>query len=54
MAFLRDAPQFTLRNASDILRAQGIPLDTGQWYRVAPHRHAMDGFFAAVLERAPG
>jgi 16S rRNA (cytosine967-C5)-methyltransferase len=53
MAFLRDAPQFALRNASDILRGQGIALDTGEWYRVVPHRHAMDGFFAAVLERAP-
>jgi 16S rRNA (cytosine967-C5)-methyltransferase len=52
MGFLHAAPQFALRNAGDVLRAQGIALDTGEWYRVSPHRHAMDGFFAAVMERA--
>jgi 16S rRNA (cytosine967-C5)-methyltransferase len=30
---------------------QGIELDTGDYLRVFPHTHAMDGFFAAVMER---
>lgn len=52
LAFLRDAPAFRLLNAGEILRAQGVGLEmTGDWFQVTPHRHAMDGFFAAVLER---
>jgi 16S rRNA (cytosine967-C5)-methyltransferase len=52
LAFLRESPQFVLQNASALLQAHGVALDTGEWFRVAPHRHGMDGFFAAVLERA--
>ena len=50
--FLQATPAFRPVDASAILRAQGIALDTGEWFRVNPHRHGMDGFFAAVLERS--
>lgn len=50
-SFLAAHPQFHLDNAGDILRAQGIALDTGAYFRVYPHTHQMDGFFAAVLVR---
>jgi 16S rRNA (cytosine967-C5)-methyltransferase len=50
-AFLAAHPQFALDDASGILRAQGIALDTGVYFRVCPHTHRMDGFFAAVLAR---
>jgi 16S rRNA (cytosine967-C5)-methyltransferase len=54
LAFLRDAPGFRLQNAGEILRAQGVGLEmTGDWFQVVPHRHGMDGFFAAVLQRSP-
>jgi 16S rRNA (cytosine967-C5)-methyltransferase len=49
--FLAAHPQFALDDASGILRAQGIALDTGVCFRVCPHSHQMDGFFAAVLAR---
>jgi 16S rRNA (cytosine967-C5)-methyltransferase len=50
-AFLATHPQFALDDAGGILRAQGIALDTGVYFRVCPHSHQMDGFFAAVLAR---
>jgi len=50
-AFLGAHPQFALDDASGILRAQGIALDTGVYFRVCPHTRQMDGFFAAVLAR---
>ena len=50
-AFLAAHPQFRLEHAGDILRAQGIALDTGETFQVYPHTHRMDGFFAAVLGR---
>jgi len=51
-AFLAANAAFTLKPAHEILAAQGIPLDTGRYFRVLPHTHAMDGFFAAVMERS--
>jgi 16S rRNA (cytosine967-C5)-methyltransferase len=51
--FLSAHPSFRLADCSAILREQHIALDTGQYFRVFPHTHGMDGFFAAVLEREP-
>jgi 16S rRNA (cytosine967-C5)-methyltransferase len=50
--FLARAPLFRLMPAREVLRSQGIELNTGDYFRVLPHTHGMDGFFAAVLERA--
>jgi 16S rRNA (cytosine967-C5)-methyltransferase len=49
--FMQAAPGFHVQHAGALLRAQGVALDTGEWFRVTPHEHHMDGFFAAVLER---
>jgi 16S rRNA (cytosine967-C5)-methyltransferase len=49
--FLGEHPAFHLTAPGEILLRQGIELDTGSYFRVLPHSHAMDGFFAAVLER---
>jgi 16S rRNA (cytosine967-C5)-methyltransferase len=51
-AFLAAHQQFSCDDASGILRAQGIALETGPHFRVYPHTHRMDGFFAAILTRA--
>ena len=53
--FLAAHPDFTLLSPSDILRKMEIVLDDDpkgdEYFRLSPHRHATDGFFAAVLER---
>jgi 16S rRNA (cytosine967-C5)-methyltransferase len=51
-AFLDANPRFTQFHCGEILRRQGIELDTGMYFRVFPHAHGMDAFFAGVLERA--
>jgi len=51
-AFLRKRPDYTRLHCGEILLQQGIRLDTGEYFQVYPHVHAMDGFFAAVLQRA--
>ena len=50
--FLGDQPQFAAIDCAAILREQRILLETGTFFRLLPHRHGTDGFFAAVLERA--
>jgi 16S rRNA (cytosine967-C5)-methyltransferase len=50
-AFLGEHPQFSLVPASDAFQAERIPLETGPYLELWPHRHATDGFFAALLER---
>jgi len=50
-AFLEAHPGFLPRHCGEIFRHHGIDLDTGPCYRVFPHLHGMDAFFAAVLER---
>jgi len=50
-AFLTAHPDFVLRPASEVLAQQYIPLDTGDYLQLYPHRHGCDGFFAAVLSR---
>lgn len=52
-AFLAAHPDFALTNALDLLRRQEIDLGgEGQMLQLLPDRHGMDGFFAAVMERA--
>lgn len=50
-AFLANNADFRLDNAQEILRAQQIEIDCGEYFQVFPHRHNTDGFFAAVLEK---
>jgi 16S rRNA (cytosine967-C5)-methyltransferase len=50
--FLERNPMFVLTPAHAVLKSQGIELDTGAYFRVLPHMHAMDGFFAAIMERS--
>ncbi|WP_323121024.1 RsmB/NOP family class I SAM-dependent RNA methyltransferase [Burkholderia alba] len=49
--FLADHPEFVLVPAGQVLADQRIELDMGDYLSLWPHRHATDGFFAAVLER---
>ncbi|MGE8491219.1 MAG: SAM-dependent methyltransferase, partial [Paraburkholderia nemoris] len=44
-------PDFALVPARDVLAEQRIELEMGDYLSLWPHRHATDGFFAAVLER---
>ena len=57
-AFLAEHPQFIVRRAAEILLSQDIKLPhwgpEDGFFRLMPHVHATDGFFAAVLERASG
>lgn len=50
-AFLDAHSEFQSLSCSYALRTQGIALDTGERFRVFPHVHEMDGFFAAVMEK---
>ena len=50
-AFLAAHPEFELHAASEVLAQQHLPLDTGKYFKLAPHVHGTDGFFAAVMER---
>lgn len=52
--FLTAHPQFEAEPAQALLAAQGVTIDCGERFRVLPHRHAMDGFFATVLKRRTG
>lgn len=49
--FLADHPNFALVPAGNVLAEQRIGLEMGEYLSLWPHRHATDGFFAAVLER---
>ncbi|MFH1496095.1 MAG: RsmB/NOP family class I SAM-dependent RNA methyltransferase [Pseudomonadota bacterium] len=50
-AFLAQHPEFKLLDASEILAAQHVALNTGKYLQLLPHVHGTDGFFAAVMER---
>lgn len=52
-AFLEAHPEFEQVSASELLAAQGVPLDTGARLSLRPDVHETDGFFAAVLVRRP-
>jgi 16S rRNA (cytosine967-C5)-methyltransferase len=52
-AFLAAHADFRLLDCAGILKQQHVGLDTGNCLRLSPARHGTDGFFAAVLKRAP-
>ncbi len=49
--FLATHSDFAPLSCAEILKAQGIPLDTGEHLRLFAHLHQTDGFFAAAFER---
>jgi 16S rRNA (cytosine967-C5)-methyltransferase len=49
--FLEAHPEFELLPAGEVLAAQKIDLEMGDYLALWPHRHATDGFFAAVMRR---
>jgi 16S rRNA (cytosine967-C5)-methyltransferase len=49
--FLVDHRDYRQVSCAEILRAQGVALDTGPNLRLFPHIHQTDGFFAAAFER---
>jgi 16S rRNA (cytosine967-C5)-methyltransferase len=49
--FVASHPQYAQMSCAEILRSQGIALDTGVNLRLFPHLHHTDGFFAAAFER---
>jgi 16S rRNA (cytosine967-C5)-methyltransferase len=51
-AFAAAEPEFRPLSCGELLAAQRIPLDTGERFRLSPHLHGTDGFFAAAFERA--
>lgn len=51
--FLEEHADFRSVPCDELLAQQRIALDTGEFLRLRPHVHGTDGFFAAVLERAP-
>jgi 16S rRNA (cytosine967-C5)-methyltransferase len=49
--FLGEHQEFTRIPANEVLAAQRIELDTGEYLQLNPATHGTDGFFAAVLEK---
>ncbi len=49
--FLAAHPGFRPISCAELLAAQNIGLDTGEYLRLYPHLHGTDGFFAAAFER---
>lgn len=49
--FLANNPHFVLRSAHEILLRQEIDVPCAAHFRLLPHRHGTDAFFAAVMER---
>ena len=50
-SFLATHQEFHRLSCNDLLRQQGIPVETGEDLHLFPHLHGTDGFYAAVLER---
>jgi 16S rRNA (cytosine967-C5)-methyltransferase len=50
-AFLAERGDFRALHCGELLRQQGIALDTGEFLKLLPHLHGTDGFFAAALTR---
>jgi 16S rRNA (cytosine967-C5)-methyltransferase len=53
-AFQAAQPEFAALHCGELLAEQRVALEAGQYLQLWPHRHATDGFFAAVFERAKG
>jgi 16S rRNA (cytosine967-C5)-methyltransferase len=51
--FLTAHPEFTLIPCSQVLTEQKISLEMGDYFKLMPHLHQTDGFFAAILQRNP-
>jgi 16S rRNA (cytosine967-C5)-methyltransferase len=51
--FLAEHSDFSILPAGEVLAAQRIPLQMGDYLEMNPVRHHTDGFFAAVLEKQP-
>jgi 16S rRNA (cytosine967-C5)-methyltransferase len=49
--FLAAHADFALVPMAEILLEQKIPLEMGDYLKLAPHLHQTDGFFAAIFER---
>jgi 16S rRNA (cytosine967-C5)-methyltransferase len=49
--FLAAHADFALVPMAEILLEQKIPLEMGNYLKLAPHLHQTDGFFAAIFER---
>jgi 16S rRNA (cytosine967-C5)-methyltransferase len=49
--FAARRPEFKELSCGELLGAQRIALDTGDRFRLWPHLHSTDGFFAAAFER---
>jgi len=52
-AFLQRAPEFRLIPLEQAWTLEGAPPNSGPFLSLTPLRHRTDGFFGAVLERAP-
>lgn len=59
-AFAQAHPDFSVLPAAQCLASAQVPSpetlcagENGQWLRLWPHRHATDGFFAAVWQKKP-
>jgi 16S rRNA (cytosine967-C5)-methyltransferase len=51
LQFAQRHPEFRPMACNELLAAQRIDLDTGEYLRLWPDLHGTDGFFAAVFER---
>lgn len=51
-AFAAAHPEFRALSCDELLAAQRIGLQAGERFRLWPHTHGTDGFFAAAFERA--
>ncbi len=52
-SFLGEREDFHLEDCQSVLEAQRIDLPCERFFHVYPHRHGCDGFFGAVMRRAP-
>jgi 16S rRNA (cytosine967-C5)-methyltransferase len=53
-AFLAERSDFAKLDCQELLLQHGIALETGEYFRLLPHLHGTDGFFAAAMQRKAG